>query len=592
MADGASSRGSSVDESLNLPPGFRAPRYLAQGAFGRVYAATTEAGEPVAIKLLAADRLGQPDVVWRFTAEYRRLASLDHPAFPRAVDEGVDAAGRPFYAMALVAGLPPQGPLPASQVRTILAGAADGLLHLHGRGLVHGDLKPANMLWDAAGRVSLVDPGGMMPIGRRRATVEGTLEYLAPEGFRRADAAPEADWYALGVVGHQLWTGLLPFEGPPAALLKAHLQATPPALPGDDARLAGAIAALMTKDPAARARALPAALSALGLAPEAEPPRLHRHGWLLRPALLAAWDARPSVLLVEGGPGSGKSQALESLRLAAELEERPWVGAAATGVAGALLRGLARQWLGAAGLPTEDPLAAWLSGHVPAAWADLEPAGRRAALGLALGQVLARCPSLVVGVDDLDRADAGDRELLLRLAARDTKVTWCFTAASGLDVAARCELPLLTAAEVAALVALRLGQEAPPALLTALAASDQPGAIDELLVRWESAGALHAALDGTWHFDAARADVATLPILDALSPAAQALAYTAAQAAAVGSLDALVLGQAAEVAADDLGPALDALVAAGILAEDAGRYRLARPLPRRDEPARATRLAL
>ncbi|MDB5095885.1 MAG: hypothetical protein JWM80_306, partial [Cyanobacteria bacterium RYN_339] len=241
-----------------LPGRFTHVTPLAEGTFGRVYRAQDDQGRAVALKVLAARWAKDPAAAWQFEVEYRHLARLHHPAFPRAYEEGRTATGLPFYAMELVdgRGLDALAPLPALEVRRVLGKLAEALEALHALGWVHQDLKPENVLAQADGRLVVLDVGQVAAIGSAREAIAGTPEYMAPEVFRKEAVDPAADWYALGALAFHLLVGQPPFAGPPAAQLRAHLlEAAPEARPAvgpADEVLTRLVAALLSKDPAAR----------------------------------------------------------------------------------------------------------------------------------------------------------------------------------------------------------------------------------------------------------------------------------------------------------------------------------------------------
>jgi tetratricopeptide (TPR) repeat protein len=609
-----------------LPPRYRDARYVAEGAFGQVYRATDEQGREVAIKTLAAPLVGKPEVVWRFTGEYRRLAALNHPAFPAAIEEGLTLDGRPFFAMAFKPGRPvgAELPLPAERARHVLGRVADALARLHGQGLVHGDLKADNVLVDGDD-VYLLDVGSAAPIGARREAVEGTLEYMAPEVLRQADVAPEADWYALGALGYMLVSGRLPFTGGPGALARAALTQAPTALPaGDDPALTEAVMALLAKDPGARAAAVAPAFAAFGLPAPKATDALRGGIWLPRETVAMAWESlhgpdAPAALALVGDPGTGRSQALDALRLEARLEGRPWIAAACGGAGeapGSLARLVVRQGLAAAGLPPSDAVAAWLDGTIPAAWLDLEPRARKlslfGALGEAWGAAVAQLGEPIVGLDDWDLADASSRELLdhLRALPAAHRVRWVLTGPFGSepDGADMLVLADWRLEDLLALAAARLGEPAPPALAEALSAVEprRPGLVNALLEHWHASGAL-ARVDGAWRFDPAAGAAGADPWaqlweqkLAGLEPAMVAAARLAALAADAGPVPPGALGGALGLSAAETQEALDALVGRGILVASVAGVRLApapiraqlvEGLPEADRRAQAARLA-
>jgi CHASE2 domain-containing sensor protein len=259
-------------EPTAIVAGYRIESVVGRGGMGVVYRATQLALErPVAIKLIATERAQDPVFRERFERESRLAASIEHvnviPVYEAGEDDGLL-----FIAMRLVEGidlaalLERSGALePARAARLVsqLAGALDAA---HARGLVHRDVKPANVLLtlDELEHLYLTDFGVAKQIGARAGVTiaggwVGTLDYLAPEQIRGETAGAGGDIYALaGLLCHCL-TGEVPFarDSEPAKLW-AHVNAPPPApsrlRPDLPAAIDDVIARGMAKDPGERFR--------------------------------------------------------------------------------------------------------------------------------------------------------------------------------------------------------------------------------------------------------------------------------------------------------------------------------------------------
>jgi eukaryotic-like serine/threonine-protein kinase len=205
-----------VTAVIELAPGaalaagrYRLERLLGSGGMAAVWLAYDERlGRRVAVKLLADVLALDASYVERFRREATIAARLWHPNLVRVYDFALDG-GRPLLVMELVEGptlsklLRDRAPLPVDPCRLAseLLGALD---HIHAAGVVHRDVKPANVLLDHDWRARLTDFGIAQPGGSTRLTltgaVIGTIGYLAPEVARGDRATPRSDLYSLGVV--------------------------------------------------------------------------------------------------------------------------------------------------------------------------------------------------------------------------------------------------------------------------------------------------------------------------------------------------------------------------------------------------------
>ena len=209
-------------ESRLFPPRYRNPERLARGGMGDVFRATDdELGRTVAIKVLAERFSADADVGQRFTREALAAARLSGgPSTIKIFDVG-EWQGRPFIVMEYLAGgsladvLWRQGTQPLAPVLGWLAQAGAALDYAHAHGVVHRDVKPANILLDREGNVHVADFGIASAAGlasvTQTGTVLGTLGYLAPEQAAGKRATAAVDRYALGVVAFELLTGERPF---------------------------------------------------------------------------------------------------------------------------------------------------------------------------------------------------------------------------------------------------------------------------------------------------------------------------------------------------------------------------------------------
>ena len=204
--------------------------------------------------------------------EIDSLSRLDHPGLVGLRDGGTES-GRPFVVTDLVEGPTlaeeiARAPLPPGRVRRVGAELADALAHVHEGGIVHRDVKPANVLLGDGTRAHLTDFGIAKAVDGAAATeagmVVGTAAFLAPEQARGEQVGPPADVYALGLVLLEALTGRREYPGRAVESATARLHRRP--LVPDDlpADLADVLTAMTRDDPAARptAAAVAAALSA------------------------------------------------------------------------------------------------------------------------------------------------------------------------------------------------------------------------------------------------------------------------------------------------------------------------------------------
>ncbi len=248
--------------------GMRIDGEAGRGGMGVVHRATDLAlGRPVALKVIARELAEDPAFRERFVRETRVAAAIDHPNVIPVFSAGEDA-GRLYIAMRLVDGADLRtvvravGPLSPERAAHVVAQVAAALDAAHARGVVHRDVKPANVLLDADDHVYLTDFGLAKRIdsGSRQTRAGGwvgTLGYVAPEQIRGNGVDARTDVYALGCVLFHALTATSPFaRDSDEATLWAHLNDAPPdaaaIVPGVPAASAAVVARALAKDPADR----------------------------------------------------------------------------------------------------------------------------------------------------------------------------------------------------------------------------------------------------------------------------------------------------------------------------------------------------
>ncbi len=212
---------------------------IGQGGLAEVYRAQDVAlGRIVAVKALRCEYVTDPAFLIRFHREAQNAANLTHPNIVAVYDFGQDQ-GRPYIVMEYVPGLDlrtlleQNGALSIPQAVDICYQVCAGVGHAHRSGLVHGDLKPGNVLIRSDGHAKVVDFGLARALGESAMDeagelVWGTPAYFAPEQAAGGRVSPATDVYAIGVILYEMLTGQLPFGGDDHEVARKHVYEKPP----------------------------------------------------------------------------------------------------------------------------------------------------------------------------------------------------------------------------------------------------------------------------------------------------------------------------------------------------------------------------
>ena len=298
---------------MSIAPGTKLGQYevqdfIGQGAMGLVYRAFhVQLQRTGAVKVLQGIA-PNPDATARFRHEAQAIAQMRHPNIVNVYDFG-EHEGVPYMIIEFVPGGSlanrlADGPLDAATALKYLRGIAAGLDHAHGLGIVHRDVKPANVLLEKDDTPVLADFGlaKLMQgssLKSMTGVTTGTPAYMAPEQVTGTRVGPAADRYALATIAYEMLTGVIPFDGEGLMeLLYAHVHREPAPPSARNHTLGPRVDAVimrgLAKDPAARWESCTAMVEALSAALTRRPEPAVARTVVMAPIATAAPSAQPA----------------------------------------------------------------------------------------------------------------------------------------------------------------------------------------------------------------------------------------------------------------------------------------------------------
>ncbi|MDD9939948.1 MAG: protein kinase [Myxococcales bacterium] len=439
---------------------------LGQGGMGEVYRCRDEVtGRVMALKRLKPKLVSErPALGLLFETEFYTLRELSHPSIIKVFDYGVDDDGTPYYTMELLEGAQVRtaAPLAWREACAVLRDVASCLAMLHSRRLLHRDVTPRNVLRDAQGRSKLLDFGTMATFGTAGQVV-GTLPCMPPEALNGQALDARADLYSLGALGYFVLSGRHAYPANGLTMLRDLWRSRPVPLgslaPDAPPELVGLIQSLLSLNSLARPASASEVIERLtviaGLPADEDlavahaylrtPPLLAREAQLarMRKQLLRAREGRGSVVVIEGGAGTGRSRLCEAVELEGKLVgatsvrvESMVVGGAQNALMERLARGLCEQepdLCRTCARPFREGMARVLPGlrdelDLPSPEALAEAPLFDDALGKSIIAVadwieaIAKQRMLVLVLDDLESADATSQAAIGTLARRASEL--------------------------------------------------------------------------------------------------------------------------------------------------------------------------
>jgi serine/threonine protein kinase/predicted negative regulator of RcsB-dependent stress response len=252
---------------------------LGRGGMAAVFLARdVSLNRKVAIKTMLPQFIGGPTMVARFKREAQMAAGLSHPHIVQ-IHSVKHTPKLVYFVMKYIEGrgldaiIGDHGALDLDMTRMILQQASSALSFAHHRGVVHRDVKPANIMIDENGWAVVTDFGIAKADDGNNLTATGTSvgtpHYMAPEQFHAQPLTAQADQYALGIVAYEMLSGKKPFNGSTLAdIIRQHLFAEPPNINADrpdlPEQVSSTITRMLAKEPAQRFPDLDAAMAAMG----------------------------------------------------------------------------------------------------------------------------------------------------------------------------------------------------------------------------------------------------------------------------------------------------------------------------------------